>query len=133
MSITVWELIPNQYNYDIYLCLSNESSLDTYNLLNEKYCLEFEPGINFDDTLDIVNSTCAANQELRKCVIILNKFENTIEDQTHLIHELFHMITIIADNIHMEISQTTSEAWAYFIDFYYKICVLSLSEHLENK
>jgi hypothetical protein len=133
MSVIVWELIPNQYDFEVYLCLSDENATETYGVLNSKYELGFIPGEDFDNTLDHVDSSCIANFELRKAVILLNKFDNTVEDQSHLVHELFHLVTIIAHNIHTEINQTTTECWAYLIDFYYKLCMLSLTEHLKDK
>lgn len=47
MSTTVWTLIPNQYERDIYLVLSDESFYDIVTLLNDKYEFGWQEGIDF--------------------------------------------------------------------------------------
>lgn len=128
----VWNLIPNQYEYQILLVLSTESFHNICKKLNKEYDFDYREGIDYNRNEEITIPCCIANDEKRICAIILNEYSNSVFDQTSLAHELFHISTIISDNIGLQINQETTEAWAYFMSFYLKICLECLNEHLEE-
>ena len=133
MSTTVWTLIPNQYERDIYLVLSDESFYDIVTLLNDKYEFGWQDGIDFkkDDTL---TAPCTiANDETFKIVIILNKFDGSVKSYSNLAHEIYHVMTHISNSVDAEMTDETTEHWAYFLSFYMDICGQVLNEHLKEK
>ena len=131
MSTTVWTLIPNQYERDIYLVLSDESFYDVVTLLNDNYGFGWKDGVDFtkDDTL---SAPCTiVNDETFKIVIILDKFDGSVKCYSNLAHELYHVMTHISSVTDAEMNDTTTEHWAYFLSFYMDICGQVLNEHLK--
>jgi len=126
----VWDLIPNQYEYKILLVLSQDSFHNICTKLNKQYDFGYREGVDYYKNDPISIPCCIANDENRICAIILNEYNNTIYDQTTIAHELFHVMTCISTNIGLNMNQETTEAWAYFISFYLKVCLECLNEYL---
>lgn len=127
----VWELIPNQYEWNILLCLSKESYLDLINMFNEKYDLDFDQNlIAFPD----INPVTLFNFDKRKAIIVLREYNQQCSDYSTLAHEITHIITAIGQALNIPIDfDNTTEVWAYFMSFYMDICIQSLNEHINSK
>ncbi len=120
--IHVWELEPNQYEYQIFLILSDSSYEDIINILNEKHNFNIENKSSFSMPCTVID------ENTNKIAIILNDFNKSIYDYKVLSHEIFHIITYIADNRNININSHTSECWAYFMSFYIELCLQCLNE-----
>jgi hypothetical protein len=127
-----WDLIPNQYEYKILLVLSNERYDIICNKLNKHHDLGYKEGREFQRNEPHPGPCTIVNPEKRICVILLERFENSVYDQCTLAHELFHVVTTISNNVGLKINDETTEAWAYFQSFYLKVCLECLLEHLEE-
>ena len=132
MSTTVWTLIPNQYERDIYLVLSDESFYDVVTLLNNNYGFGWKDGVDFTKD-DKLSAPCTiANDETFKIVIILDKFDGSVKCYSNIAHELYHVMTHISNSVNAEMNDLTTEHWAYFLSFYMDICGQVLNEHLKT-
>jgi hypothetical protein len=127
-----WDLIPNQYEYKMILVLSTESFHTICTKLNKHYGFDYREGIDYNKNDEISLPCCICNDDKRICAILIDKFTNSVYDQTTLTHELFHAMTIISENVGLKINQETTEAWAYFLSFYLKVCLECLKEHLKQ-
>ena len=71
MSTTVWTLIPNQYERDIYLVLSDDSFYNIVKLLNKKYEFDWEEDTDFSKNDNITPPCTISNGNKFKIAIAL--------------------------------------------------------------
>ena len=128
-----WDLIPNQYEYRIILVLSNENFDKICIKLNKQFKFGYIKNKDFKKDEPNPGPCVICNNDERICAIILDEFSNTVHNQCTLVHELTHVSTLISDNVGLKINEETTESWAYFISFYYKVCIECLLEHLKEE
>ena len=132
MSTTVWTLIPNQYERNIYLVLSDDSFYNIVKLLNKKYEFDWEEDTDFSKNDNITPPCTISNGNKFKIAIILDKFDGTSKCYSTLAHEIYHVMTLIAQETGAEMIDEASEHWAYFLSFYMDMCAKSLNEHIKK-
>lgn len=127
-----WDLIPNQYEYRIILVLSNERFDQICIKLNEKFNFGYIKDKDFKKNEPNPGPCVICNEDERICAIILDEFSNSLHNQCTLTHELMHVSTLISNNIGLKINEETTESWAYFMSFYYKVCMECLLEYVKD-
>lgn len=132
MSTILWTLIPNQYERDIYLVLSDDSFYNIVKLLNKKYEFDWEEDTDFSKNDNITPPCTISNGNKFKIAIILDKFDGTSKCYSTLAHEIYHVMTLIAQATGAEMIDEASEHWAYFLSFYMDMCAQSLNEHIKK-
>ena len=130
---TVWTLIPNQYERQIYLVLSSESFYDVIKILNDKYGFDWIEGTDFNKNDDHKAPITVINGDGFKLAIILDKFTGDYKDYSVLAHEIYHVMTNIAKETGADMNDDTSEHWAYFLSFYMDCCSQCLLETQKKK
>ena len=129
-SLTLFRLIPNQFEIDLYLCLSELPVPEIIDFLDEELELHFERGY-IERELDCPSTFFGLGDA--RAVIVLRNWDDILNVAPILAHEMMHVITyvssIVATNINHE---ETSEVWAYFMSFYMTICLALIKEHNEQ-
>lgn len=129
-SLTLFRLIPNQFEIDLYLCLSELPVPEIIDFLDEELELHFERGY-IERELDCPSTFFGLGDA--RAVIVLRSWDDLLNVAPILAHEMMHVVTyvssIVATNINHE---ETSEVWAYFMSFYMTICLALIKEHNEQ-
>lgn len=124
----MWTLIPNQYEWDIHLCLANNATNEQLlQVFNQNYNLQFEQ----EDWCSQINPCTLFNVNNRTAIIVLRSYNKRYTDYSILSHQILHIITMIAQQYNIPIDfDNTTEVWAYFMSFYMDICIQTLDQHL---
>lgn len=132
--INVWRLIPNQFEFDMYLCLSNNRPIkELIPIFNQKYGLDFD--MKLIDTCKDQNSDCTLfNYQKKLIIIVLNEYTQSAMNYATISHQIFHIITFISDSLNIPIDhEHTTEVWAYFMSFYVNVCIEILNDYLKGE
>lgn len=131
-SIKLFQLLPNQYEIDVFLCVSELPTPEIIPYLNETLDLGFDY-----DTLRNFDADCPMtifSAKLPKAVVVLRSVDNVIDYSSILAHELMHVATFISAVVDININhEETSEVWAYFMSFYMTVCMEIVSRYKEWK
>lgn len=131
-AIKLFQLLPNQYEIDLFLCISELPTPEIIPYLNETLDLGFDY-----DTIKSFDADCPMtifSSKLPKAAIVLRSVDNVIDYSSILAHELVHVATFISSIVDVDIDHLhTSEVWAYFMSFYMTVCMEIVSRYKDWK
>ena len=131
-NVVMFQLLPNQYEIDLYLCLTKVPVPTIIPYLNET--LE----LGFDETTDIdMESDCPSTffgLKTPRAVIVLKDWDDPVMYAPILAHELMHVVTYISSIVSIDVDHlNTSEVWAYFMSFYMAVGMELIRLHKEKE
>lgn len=116
-NVMMFQLLPNQYEIDLYLCLTKVPVPSIIPYLNETLDLGFDENTDIDMESDCPSTFFGLKTP--KAVIVLKDWEDPVYTAPILAHELMHVVTYISSIVSVDIDHlNTSEVWAYFMSFY---------------
>lgn len=132
--ITVWTLIPNQYEWNIHLCLSKKTFKELIPIFNKNYNLDFNNEQMHELINDNKNDCTLFNIKNKTAIIVLRNYTKKSHDYSTIAHEIFHVASMIAQQLQIPMDyDSTTEVWAYFISFYMDVIIQTLNEYLKEQ
>ena len=131
-NVVIFQLLPNQYEIDLYLCLTKVPVPQIINYLNETLDLGFDENTDIDMESDCPSTFFGLKTP--KAVIVLKEWEDPIFTAPILAHEIMHVITYISSIVSVDIDHlNTSEVWAYFMSFYMAVGMELIRQHIKSE
>lgn len=128
----LFQLLPNQYEIDLYLCLTKAPVPSIIDYLNETLDLGFDENTDIDMESDCPSTFFGLKTP--KAVIVLKEWEDPVFTAPILAHEIMHVITYVSSIVSVDIDHlNTSEVWAYFMSFYMAVGMELIKQHIKNE
>ena len=130
--VVLFQLLPNQYEIDLYLCLTKVPVPSIIDYLNETLDLGFDETTDIDTTSDCPSTFFGLKTP--KAVIVLKEWEDPVFTAPILAHEIMHVITYVSEIVSVDIDHlNTSEVWAYFMSFYMAVGMELIKQHMKTE
>lgn len=128
----LFQLLPNQYEIDLYLCLTKVPVPSIIDYLNETLDLGFDENTDIDMESDCPSTFFGLKTP--KAVIVLKEWEDPVFTAPILAHEIMHVITYVSSIVSVDIDHlNTSEVWAYFMSFYMAVGMELIKQHIKSE
>lgn len=129
-NVVLFQLLPNQYEIDLYLCLTKVPVPQIIGYLNETLDLGFDENTDIDTESDCPSTFFGLKTP--KAVIVLKEWEDPVFTAPILAHEIMHVITYVSSIVSVDIDHlNTSEVWAYFMSFYMAVGMELIKQHIK--
>ena len=130
--VVLFQLLPNQYEIDLYLCLTRVPVPSIIEYLNETLDLGFDENTDIDMESDCPSTFFGLKTP--KAVIVLKEWEDPTFIAPILAHEIMHVITYVSSIVSVDIDHlNTSEVWAYFMSFYMAVGMELIKQHIKSE
>ena len=131
-NLVLFQLLPNQYEIDLYLCLTRVPVPEIIGYLNDTLDLGFDENTDIDMESDCPSTFFGLKTP--KAVIVLKEWEDPVFTAPILAHEIMHVITYVSSIVSVDIDHlNTSEVWAYFMSFYMTVGMELIKQHIKSE